>query len=159
MNQAFLGLILLFGIIGLRWAAGFWRMQSVKRHFTAGQQAITENRLGDAEREFRVCVKRLPMSAQFRRVLGGILARNGNLKEAEEQLRMGAELEPRNPGGHLDLGFFFAVHVPERADAALDAIANALSCEPKLREKLATQPALQHLRSHRRFAELFPTQE
>ncbi len=157
MSNAYLGFALLLGVLAVRWALGYWRMYRLKRWWALGNEALVAGDLVVAEAAFRTCAKLVPVSSAVRRLLGGLLARRGKLREAEEQLRFGADLEPRNPAGHMDLGFFLALCVPDRTDEAIDAFGKALEYEPDLRETLRKETRLEPLRRDDRFRKLLET--
>lgn len=154
MTYTFLGLGLLFGIVLLQWASRYWKLARLKRNWTAGQEALTRGDLESAEAAIQTCVRLAPVSAGLQRVLGNVLARQGRLDEAEKRLRLGADLEPRNAAGHLDLGFFFALCFPDKQREVIDAFTAAVSCDGRLRKTLLEHPHLQLLRQDSRFTEL-----
>ena len=148
-------LVLVLLVIFFRWyGLGHWRRRRLEKHWQRGQEAFQHGDFDAAEAAFRTCVRTVPTVAALRRALGGVLSHQRKFKEAEEQLRFAAELEPRNPIGHMDLGFFFAVAVPDRAEHAIDAFAEAVACDPAMRDKLAQEPRLDPLRRHERFRDL-----
>ena len=153
------GVAILLSIILLRWAVGYWRQSRLKHWWRKGQAALEVHDFVAAEVALRECVRLAPIYAPVRRVLGRVLAHRHKLQEAEEHLRMGAELEPRNPAGHLDLGLFLAMTNPERIEEAIDALAKAVECDPDLRGALSNEARLMHLRQHKRFRELLASQE
>ena len=136
-------------------------MQWKRRRFTmmlqSGAEAIKNQDSAGAESSFRQCVRLAPTSATVRLALGSVLAQRQKYNEAEEQLRLAAQLEPRKPLGHLELGFFFALSVPGRAADAVASFAEALKCAPNLRERLAQDPRLAELRQHAEFQKLLKT--
>jgi len=153
-NLAHVVLLVLL-VIFVRWFGfGHWRRRKVEQQWRRGQEAFQRGDFDTAETAFRACVRAVPTLALLHRSLGGVLAQQGKHEEAEERLRFGAELEPRNPVGHMDLGFFLAVCVPGRAEEAIDAFATAIACDPAVRSKLHEEPRLDRLRGHERFAAL-----
>lgn len=152
--KIYYGLAILAGILLCRWAAGYWRGWRLHRSWNRGHAAVEAGDLVAAEVAFRECVRLAPIYAPIRRILGRVLARRRKLDEAEEHFRMGAELEPRNAAGHLDLGVFLAMSGPDRADEAIDAFATAVECDPNLRKTLREEPRLGRLRENERFKNL-----
>ncbi len=112
-----------------------------------------------AEAAFRECVKILPTAGPAHRALGGVLARRGKLAEAEERLRFGAELEPRNPAGFIDLGYFFALCAPDRAEDAIDAFATAVTESPNVRNLLRNEARFEPLRRYEKFRKIIEETE
>jgi tetratricopeptide (TPR) repeat protein len=158
-NRYYFGIALLLTILATRWAVNRWQMHRLGKWWQKGQTAMETGNLIAAEAAFRTCVKLAPLAGPARRVLGSVLIRRGKLREAEEHLRFGAEVEPRNPVGHMDLGFFFALCVPDRAEAAIDAFAKAVECSPNVREALLNEARLAPLRTHDRFRRLLESKE
>lgn len=156
MTYTFLGLGLLLGIVLLQWGSRYWKLTRLKRSWAMGQEALTRGDLEAAEAAIQTCVRLAPVSAGLQRVLGNVLARRGKLDEAEKRLRLGADLEPRNAAGHLDLGFFFALCFPDRHREAIDAFTAAVACDGRLRKTLLEHPRLQLLHQDPRFVELLP---
>ena len=150
----YLGLAILFGVMFLRWVFGYWRRARLRRWWNKGQDAIKLDDLVTAEVAFRECVRLAPIYAPVRRILGRVLARRRKLDEAEDHLRMGAELEPRNAAGHLELALFLAANRPGRAEEAIDAFAKAIEYAPALRKTLSQENSLAPLRHNERFQKL-----
>jgi len=152
MNTTYLmGIALLFVIIAFRWGAGYWQGRRFRACWTKGWEALKANDFVAAETAFRTCVRLAPTASLAHRALGGALIRQGKLDEAEERLRFGSDLEPRNADGHLDLGFYYALCVPERADDAIHSFAEAIEHKPELRAVLAEDPRLEALRQNAKF--------
>ncbi len=157
VNSVAVGITLLLAIVLGQWAWGQWQAMRFHKAWAKAQGALAVNDLAAAEEAVRACTAIAPVSGQLRRVYGSILARSGKLAEAEEQLRFGADLEPRNAAGHLDLGYFLVACYPDRIEAAVDALSRALECSPELRATLADAPELHGLRQHERFRNLLQT--
>jgi len=151
MNNLMAGILLLACIIGFQLAMRYWRTARMKRWMDRGKQALAQGDMDAAEDAFRRCVALFPLWVPGRALLGAVLAKQGKLAEAEEQIRMAAELQPREAAGHMGLGMFFATQRPPRVDDAIDAFSKAIECNPKLRERLAREPTIQHLRESERF--------
>ena len=160
MNNTVLGIAILLGIIVLRWAVpSLWTRRRLHRFWNEGREALEAGDLSAAEAAFRRCVRMVPTAAAFHRMLGTVLAGQGKLEEAEERLRFGADLEPRNPAGLVDLGYFYALYHHDRDEDAVEAFEKALTVEPELREKLADEPRLAALRDNERFRLLLTNPE
>ncbi|MBI5092143.1 MAG: tetratricopeptide repeat protein [Candidatus Hydrogenedentes bacterium] len=145
-----LAVVLMAGGLAAKWSTGY----RARKAWRLGCEAFEAEDLSGAERQFRRCVKLVPIWTVTRRMLGRALARQGRFGEAEEQFRFAAQLEPRNGEGYLDLGFFLASCPPNRPDEALEMFSKALEYTPSLREALAGAEQLGPLREDSRFLEL-----
>jgi tetratricopeptide (TPR) repeat protein len=154
MESPLFGLAIVVLIIVLRVAYSQWKRRRFVTSLKAGAEAVKNRDSATAESAFRQCVRLVPTSAQVRLALGAVLAQRQKLGEAEEQLRLAAQLEPRKPLGHLELGFFLALCAPDRVDDAVAAFTEAVKCAPNLREGLAKDPRLAALRQHAQFQKL-----
>ncbi|MBM3290835.1 MAG: hypothetical protein FJY92_11855 [Candidatus Hydrogenedentes bacterium] len=135
-------------------AAFAWQRRRVRAAWTRGMAAY-EQRDFDAVREaFGFVVKKNPGWASARRMLARGLAGLGNHAEAERELRLAAQLEPRNAEGHLDLAVFLASLERARHEEAVSCIETALSVAPDMRAAVATLPQLRSLHAHPRFRDL-----
>lgn len=154
MNTTLLLGILIFALmvtrLGFLWSKG----HRARTAFQRGCQALEAGDWEEAEAALKRVVKLEPIFAVARRLLGRVLARRGALAEAEEQFRMAAALEPRNPDGYLDLGYFLALAQPSRESEAIDVLTKAVELAPGLRRTLATAAELEALRRHERFRRL-----
>ena len=130
--------VLALGVI----AYHLYRNHTMGRRLTglwdSGLQAFERRAFDDARRAFARIVSLTPSSAAPRRMLARTLVALEQEDEAEQQFRMAAALEPRNGDGQLELGVFLAVHRPALAEEAADAIEQALSLAPELRDVVAT---------------------
>ena len=154
MKSPLFGLAVVLLIIALRSVYMQWKRRRFAMLLRAGAEAVKNKDFACAESAFRGCVRLAPTSAQIRLALGAVLAQRQKFKEAEEQLRLAAQLEPRKPLGHLELGFFLALFAPDRADDAVAAFAEAVKCAPKVRESLAKDPRLAGLRQDPEFQKI-----
>ena len=157
MNEYYLGLILLITIVAGRYGVGHWRLQRFRRLWTRAQEAVQGENWVAAEAALRDCIRIMPIAGPVHRLMGAVLARRGKLKEAEERIRFGADLEPKNPAGFLELGFFLTARFPERAEEAIDAFSTAIGASPQLRKTLSDEPRLEGLRRNERFRRLLET--
>ena len=154
MSNYYLGLALLIAILIARFAVARWRRVRFQRRWMRAQEAIRDGKWVAAEAALRDCVRMAPIAGPVHRMMGVVLARRGKLNEAEERLRFGAELEPRNPAGFMELGFFLTARFPERDEDAINAFAKAIEYAPNLREALSNEPRLEPLRRNERFRKL-----
>ncbi|HOV74429.1 MAG TPA: hypothetical protein PK967_10700 [Candidatus Hydrogenedentes bacterium] len=151
----YLGLALLFLLVFGRWLIVRHRGHRFSHWWHKGVKAYDASNWVAAEAAFRECVRIEPIAAPARRLLGATLARRNKLAEAEEHFRAGAQLEPRNAGGYLDLGFFLASYVPDRVEDAIEAFAQAVACSPQARTVLASESRLAPaIREHPKFRAL-----
>ncbi|NIA15010.1 MAG: hypothetical protein GWP08_13135 [Nitrospiraceae bacterium] len=155
-----IGMALLVGIVLFRFAyTTYGPRRRFLKHWAEGLEAIKRKDFAAAEKALRVCVRAIPSSAVAQRMLGGTLARQGNLAEAEERIRFGVDLEPRNGLGHAELGVFLTLFAPGRAQEALDAFREALTHTPELRDALAKDPRLANLHQDETFRELMQSDD
>lgn len=159
MNRIMIGLGLLALLLAYHWGRGRMRMTRMKKSWESALLALKDNNLEAAEGHFTRCVRLMPMWTPARFMLGGVLAKRGRFVEAEAQLKMGADLEPRSADGHVQLGMFYLVCQPERADDAIASLEQAVACDPALRERFAKEPQLAPLRTHPRFQRLIRAEE
>jgi Tfp pilus assembly protein PilF len=154
LNEYYFGLVVLIAILAGRFAVGRWRLSRFQRLWGRAQEAVQAGNWVAAEAALRDCVRLMPIAGPVHRLMGVVLARRGKLGEAEERIRFGAELEPRNPAGFMELGFFLTARYPERFDEAIDAFSTAVQNAPDLRKALSQEPRLEPLRQHERFCKL-----
>lgn len=154
MNEYYLGLGILIAIVAGRHVVSQWRIRRFQRLWARAQEAVQRENWVAAEAALRDCVRMMPIAGPVHRLMGAVLARRGKLKEAEERIRFGADLEPKNPAGFLELGFFLQARYPDRLDEAIDAFSTAISNAPQLRKTLSEEPRLESLRRNERFRKL-----
>ncbi len=154
MYRIFVGLGILALLLMYQWGRGRMRMSRMKREWEIALRAFKDKDLETAQKSLQRCVRLMPTWTPARFMLGGVLAKRGRLADAEEQLKLGADLEPRNPEGHLQLGMFYVVCHPDRADEAIAALERAAACDPSLRDQFAKAPGLEAIKSHPRFQQL-----
>jgi len=142
------------GLIVWRFADVYTRRRRVQALWERGVKAYETRNLEEAYTLFARTVKLVPTAAVFRRMLGRTLMDLERLEEAEQHLRLAADLEPRNPDGHLDLAFFLASRAPDRPDEAIDSLTRAVECSPEVRRALAEPGPFASLRQHPRFQAL-----
>lgn len=129
-------------VLQRRWIRNAWKR---------GMEAYERKDFGEARTAFGYVVKKHPGWAMARRMFARGLAGLGQHAEAEQELRLAAQLEPRNAEGHIDLAIFLASLPRECHDEALACIETALDVAPNMRTALATLPQLRILHSHPRF--------
>jgi len=154
VDNVSVGITVLLAIVLGQWGWSQWKAMRFHALWAKAQEALAVEDLAAAKDAVHRCTALAPTSGPLRRVYGTILARSGDLPNAEEQLRLGADLEPRNPAGHLDLGYFLAACCPDRVEATLAALAKAIECSPELRTTLGEDPHLKSLHAHEGFRNL-----
>jgi len=159
MNSIIIGITVAVGLVAFQWMAQILRRRRFLRSFAEGHAAVQRQDWDAAEEAFRRCARVLPTAATVHRVLGTVLAHRGKLKDAEDHLRLGASLEPRNAGGHIDLALFLAYQTPGRTGDAQAALKAAVECAPELPEKLRGDPRFDKLCRDERFRPLLEPQE
>jgi Tfp pilus assembly protein PilF len=148
------GILLSVVIVAAMWGYANSRGWRARRLWQQGMHAINGQDWPVAETSFRKCVRLVPIWTASRKMLAVALVKQNKLDEAEEQLRMASELEPRKPEGHLDLGFFLATQRPDRQEDAITAFARAVEHDPQVRDVLTMEKRLAFLRDNPRFAKL-----
>src|SRR6202521_1881905 len=91
---------------------------------------LDSGQLRDAVLVGQQAVSRWPRDAQFRHYLGVAYFKNGDLKQAQEQLTRARELNPRDSAIHLDLGLVL-LSEPDYAGAA-DELEAAIQLNPSI---------------------------
>lgn len=151
----YLGVVFLLLLVLVRWVMGRSKQKRFRHWWQEGVAAYERADWVAAESALRECVRMEPIAAPVRRMLGATLARRNKVAEAEEHLSAGVQLEPRNAGGHLDLGFFLAAYAPDRVDATIEAFAKAVACAPQARAVLAAETRLPPaIKNHPQFRSL-----
>ena len=153
-TRLFTVLLIIGAVLGVRWAMGYARGVRLKQWWQRAEEAMAAGDLERAQKALRKCVSVMPTWVPGRMLLGAVLAKNGNLTGAEEQLLLGAQLTPRRFEGHFQLGMFYATFFDNRMDEAVESLSTAVDLNPPLREKLAAEPSLRALRDHEPFRRL-----
>ena len=135
-------------------AAFVYQRRSLQAAWKRGMEACERQDFDAVRKSFRYIVKKQPGWALARRMLARGLAGLGQHAEAEEELRLAAQLEPRNADGHIDLAIFLTALSRDRHDDALACIQTALDVAPDMRAAIATLPQLRVLHAHPRFRTL-----
>lgn len=130
------------------------RRRRIVSKWKEGAEAFQRGDMEAAAKALRACLRLEPAWVPARRLLGRALVATHRIDDAEKELRLAAEMEPRNPDGHLDFAFFLARFAPDRPDEAIDSLARAVEHRPLLREQLLNLEPLAPLRNHPRFQSL-----
>lgn len=150
------GLALLLGLVSFQYYKRHKHQKNIERLWREAQAALTEQRIADAERLLRECVKEMPLFIMARRALGAVLAQENRFDEAEKELKLAAELQPRKPEGHLDLALFYARFQPERIDDAVNALKEVITHAPQLRQDIYRDARFAAFKDHPGFAAFGP---
>ena len=118
--------------IGIMLAWKRYRMHRLKHWWTAGSEALASGHADAAVAAFRKCVAIWPAAPNFHEALGTALSHAGRLDEAEQELRLAADLEPGRAQSHLNLALFYAFAVAGRDREALDAFGRVHELDPNL---------------------------
>lgn len=159
MTNLLVGLLILAGLVGLQLGMRHFTQVRLQRAWNHSQEAIQAGDLDIAASHLEKCVRLAPLWLPGRRQLANVQTRRGRFEAAEAQLKMSADLQPKQAPGHLELGLFYALHMPDRTDEALTAIERGIACDPQFRSAIATNPAVQRLRDHPRFQALIANPE
>ena len=157
MKSILLGGFVVGGLVAIQSLMRLLRTLRLKRLWAEAQEALQNHDLVRAERALRACVARMPLWMPARVLLGLVCARQGNLADAEAHIKMAIEFHPRQHEGYLQLGLFYAMFCPDRAEDAIAALTSAVDLAPSLRETLGQETRLAALRQHPGFKQLlFP---
>jgi Flp pilus assembly protein TadD len=122
MNDVTAGILMLLLIVVVMFASRQLRMMRLKKWVEAARRATDEKRFEEAEKALRRCLKLAPMWTPARTGLGWVLGQQDKLGEAEEQIKMAAELHPKEAAGHFNLALFYLSFFPDRREDALAAL-------------------------------------
>jgi len=153
MKEIIAGIVLLLALVGLQAATRFWTVHRTRTAWEEAQAQLARGNFGDAEVALARCVKLMPLWLQPRMLYGAVLARQGKLDLAEEQLKFAAELQPREADGHIELGIFY-VTAAQRIEDGIAAFRNALNCGEGVRHRIETEPRLRDFRTTEAYAQL-----
>lgn len=131
--------------VGLRYIR-LWR---VKRWWHRASQSMEAGDLAKASQALHRCVKLMPLWVPARILLASVQASQGNTDDAEKELKLAAQLEPKSAEGHAQLALFYATYRPERDEDARESLRLALKFDPNLRERIRTDPRLKAIRNHK----------
>lgn len=145
MQEIIGGIALLLGLVALQAGLRYWTVHRTRSAWTAAQEHMGRGDMKEAEVALARCVKLMPLWIQPRLLYGAVLARLGKLDEAEEHLKMAAQLQPRDADGHIELGIFY-VTAAQRIDEGVQAFRDALACDEKARFRIETEPRLRDFR-------------
>ena len=145
MNSTYTGILMLLGLVGMQLVFRYIKQARMKKWWGCAEGACRAGDFPEAERALRKCVSLMPLWVPARSLLGVVQAKQNKLSEAEEQLKMVAELQPKEAEGFVELAAFYALFLPEQKADAIDALEKAVACDPDLREKLGDDVRLRAL--------------
>jgi predicted Zn-dependent protease len=137
MNDMYVGILFLVGIVGMQLAFRYLKQARMRKWWVRAEEACRVGDFPEAEVALQKCVSLMPLWVPPRSLLGVVLAKQNKLDGAEEQLKMVAELQPKEAQGFVELAAFYALFRPEQKSDGLGALEKALAIDPTLREKLA----------------------
>jgi len=132
-------------------AAFVYQRRRVRGAWRRGMEAYARQDFAEVRQAFRYVVKKYPGWAMARRMLAKGLAALGDHAQAEQELRLAAQLEPRNADGHIDLAIFLASLARDRHEEAVACIETALAVAPDMRAAVAASPQLRPLHTLPKF--------
>lgn len=135
--STYIGLAIALAIVGGFIFARKYQQKRFENYHQASQRAFREGDLAAAERNLAKCLKLMPIWADGHRALGEVFARQGKMHDGLERMRFAAQLQPRNPLGHLEVAHFLMTHHPEAEAEARSALEAAIALEPKLADEIA----------------------
>lgn len=153
MSSLFVGILMLLGLVGIQLGFRYLSVYRTKKAWAQAQADLERGDLASAERGIARCVKLMPLWLHPRFLLGAILARQGKLKEAEEQLKLAQALQPREPEGFIELGIFYVTEA-DRVPEGIEAFRDALACGDGVWETIENEPRLVSFRATEAYATL-----
>ena len=144
------GVLILGASIAFLWS----RRYRLRKAWKDSIAALERGDFPAAERSLRKCLRQAPSWVPPRRLLGRALVALRRFDEAEKELRLAAQFEPRNPESHLELAVFLSNCPPVRLDEALASLRTALDFAPAMRDEVRRMPALALLRKHPAFQDV-----
>jgi tetratricopeptide (TPR) repeat protein len=153
MAEVFLGILILLALVGFQAGLQFWNVHRTRVAWQGAQEQLQLDDLVAAEKSLAKCVKLQPLWLQARMLYGAVLSQRGKLADAEEHLKLAAELEPETADGHVELGIFYVTSA-NRIEEGLTAFRTALACDDAVRGRLNTDARLREFRDSPAYAEL-----
>lgn len=153
MNSLIAGVGVILALIAFQFGTRHIQFLRAKKLWNRANECIRAENFAEAEKILRKCVKLMPLLQPARIGLASILVRLGHLPEAEEQFKAVVMLEPRQPEGHLHLGYFYATQFKNRDNDAVAALCKSVEYNAELREKIWNDPRLLRLRGNPQFKE------
>lgn len=145
---------LLIGGMVAMWSQGY----RSRRLFKRGLAHLDANKPAQALTVFESVVKMQPLWSPARRILARLYAQAGRVADAEKQLTLVTQFEPRNAEALVELGLF-AIHYggPAGIEKAYAHFTQARGLAPRIFDSLGTEKEFEALRTHPKFREFFET--
>ena len=153
MSSVLGGIALLIALIGLQVGMRYWTTVRTRRAWEEAQAAMARHDFESAATSLDKTIKLMPLWTHARMIYGVVLSELGRLPEAEEQLKMAADLQPKEADGHIELGIFY-VTTANRPEEGITALRVALACDEKARYRIETEPRLRDFRDGPHYAQL-----
>lgn len=134
--STYIGMGIVMAIVGGFIFARKYQQKRFEKNHRAFQQAFREGNLAAAEAAMGRCLKLMPIWADGHRAMGEIMARQGRMEDGVERMRFAAQLQPRNPLGHLELAHYLVTYKPDATTEARSALEAAIALEPQLAEEI-----------------------
>ncbi|MBI2422621.1 MAG: tetratricopeptide repeat protein [Candidatus Hydrogenedentes bacterium] len=145
-TQLVFGLLVLVALIGYQAAARYYHAHKTQEWWLKSKEAWVAGDLPAATNALERCLKWAPLAVAPRVLLATALARQGRLKEAEDHLRMAADLQPKEASGYVELALFYASACTGRMADAASALERALKCDPQVATQLLHDRRFDQLR-------------
>lgn len=143
--------LLVFGV-GENWSRGY----RARKSFQAGIAAFERGDAAAACAAFERTIALEPLWGPARRILARLYANESRFADAEKQLSLACEFEPRNAEALLDLAYFHARYGGAEGPAkAVDAVRKAIAIAPRILETHRESHEVAALRSSPALREFF----
>lgn len=156
MQEVIVGIALLVGLVALQTGMRYWTLHRTRVAWSEAQDHMTRGDFEEAEMALAKCVKLMPLWIQPRMLYGSVLSRLNKLEQAEEHLKLAAELQPKEADGYIELAIFY-ITVAERTEDGIEALRHALEKDPQARHRIDTEPRLRDFRDTDGYAQLDAT--
>ena len=153
MQEVVVGIALLLGLVALQAGMRYWTLHRTRVAWSAAQDYMSRGDFEEAEVALAKCVKLMPLWIQPRMLYGSVLSRLNKLEQAEEHLKLAAELQPKEADGYIELAIFY-ITVAERTEDGVEALRQALAKDPQARHRIDTEPRLRDFRDSDGYAQL-----
>ena len=153
MQEIIFGIALLAGLVALQAGMRYWTLHRTRVAWSAAQEHMTRGDFEEAEVALAKCVKLMPLWIQPRVLYGSVLSRLNKLESAEEQLKLAAQLQPKDAGGYIELAIFY-ITVADKMEDGIAALNQALKYDPQARYRIDTEPRLRDFREQDAYAQL-----
>lgn len=153
MGDLIIGIAALAGLVALRGGMNRWTMHRVRRAWEGACADLDARAYADAESKLATCVRLLPTWIPARFTLGAVLAAQGKLAEAEAQLKLARDLEPREPDGYIELAIYYLTAAKRPAEGVA-TLREAIALAPETVQRIRLDPRFAAFRDTEDFARL-----